>query len=704
MIENGSKAFKVFLCYTLSIALGSVHGQTLHKGNPLVVVNETLSQPKWVSDFPMVFIGTWDVKPTFRQRVGGNPVWQPAEYEKVNTEETVKKFKEMGVTFLMIHFYKGFGLEAEKKEIADSKKMAALCKKYGLKVGVYVGSTMAFETFLAEMPTAKDWIAPDYLGQAPTYGNQLFRKLVYFQHPGYKAYIKRVLRIAVEEMKVDLIHFDNSSIQATPPVFLHPIAVQNFRTFLNKKYSPAMLKRRLGFSNVSYVEPPVYNKPVTMINDPLWQEFTDFRCQQLADYYKEMGAFIRGINPECAVEMNPHGLSAENKMWDQSVDFPRLLAHSDFFWIEDERTQLREDTILVSQIRTFKMARTLNNRTFTYTSDSKLQMAESMAYNRQSIGMIGGREEMEGGRPGSQYTLDEDQAAYIKFFNKNFEYYRKIKSVANVAVLRTFATMAFNNERPYQSTFLFEQALIQNKIPFDIIFDDNLKELSKYEVLILADQECLNDEKQDLIRNFVSQGGGLVASEHTSLFTEWRERKPDYGLKDLLHVTAPEWRSRTIPDVVLQMPVQKNQYGKGRVVYIPEIKPAIPKIPSETFSGKYWKLPINANEMIESVVWAGNNTLPIKVEAPLTVTMELAQKEDNSALILHLVNFGFRFGDVKNIKVDVQVPEGKKVKQVTVITPDGRENDVIKFKQTARQTSFTVPRLTVYDVVDIRFE
>jgi hypothetical protein len=119
---------------------------------------------------------------------------------------------------------------------------------------------------------------------------------------------------------------------------------------------------------------------------------------------------------------------------------------------------------------------------------------------------------MEGNQMAQGSGLPEDQLNYIKFFHKNFDLYRGIITIADVAVLHSYSSMAFNNDRPYQSTYLFEQTLIQNRIPFDIIFDDQLKNLSKYKVLILADQECLNDENLALIRAYVQNGGGLVAT------------------------------------------------------------------------------------------------------------------------------------------------------------------------------------------------
>ena len=699
--KNGRKAIFSKLLYSiwtniigivLFLLIASGCTQNINQKKVAIKAEKILPRPAWVSQDPLVLVGNWDDMAIFQRRKGGSPVGQEEVYYKQHTEETVKKLKDMGVTMAIIHFYKGFGLEAEKEQLEDAKKLASLCKKYGLKVGVYIGSTIAYETFLLEKPEAQEWLVPDYLGQPVYYSNHTFRKRVYFMHPGYIEYIKRVLRIAIEDLKVDLIHFDNTSNQAEPPMFHHPMAVENFRTYLKNKYTPEMLKKRFGFSDMKYVEPPKYNQPLSTINDPLFQEWTDFRCQQLADYYGELEEYIRGLNPEVAVENNPHGLSGQNAIWDQSVDFPGILSHTDFFWTEGEKTNQTDDGILISKIRTFKMAQTLNNRVFTY-SNSELEMAEAMAYNRQGIGMVG--DLLAGDH------LPENQRNYIKFFHKNFDYYRDIANVADVAVLRSYATMAFNNDLPYQSTFLYEQALIQEKIPFDIIFDDNLKDLSKYKVLVLADQECLSDEKLDLIRNFVNQGGGLVATENTSLYTEWRQRKSDFGLIDLFKVKAPERGGNRL---LANGPATQRQVGKGRVVFIPRVLPSIAKPSTLAMTSQYWKLPVNLKELIGSVQWASGNNLSLSIEAPLTVTMELTQKENRNALILHLVNFDSANPSVPNIKVEVLIPEGKKVKQVIVLTPDNRDDEILQFKESGGKAEFTVPKLSVYDMVVMKLE
>jgi hypothetical protein len=693
--------FTLCVFIVLFLVVSSGCKQIINERNIVTTYEETFPRPEWIPDYPLVLALNHDNIAIFRRRVGGNPVWQEDDYIKEMTEGNILKLKEVGVTMVIIPFYKGFGLEAEKEHIDNSRKLTELCRKNGIKVGVYIGSTIAYETFLLKKPEAEEWFVPDYLGLPVRYhGTQVFRKRVYFMHPGFIEYMKQVVRIAIEDLKVDLIHFDNTSNRAQPPIFFHPMAIEDFRKYLSQKYTPEKLKKRLGFIDVRYVEPPKYNQPLSTIDDPLFQEWTDFRCQQLADFYGIMERYIRSLNPEVAVENNPHsGMSGNNTIWDQGVDYPRLLCHTDIFWTEEgqeNESGVNDEGILNSKIRTYKMARTLNNRVFNHTSGRKIEMAEAISFNRQGMGSVGGLLVADG--------LGEDQKRYIKFFHNNFEYYHNIQNVADIAILHSYATMAYNNDRPYQSTFLFEQALIQEKIPFDIIFDDNLKDLSKYKVLVLADQECLSDEKLNMIRNFVNQGGGLVATEHTSLYNEWRQRKREFGLNDLFKVTAPEWHETNSPEDILDIPVQKSEVGKGRVVYIPEVQPSIPKPPAVAMTSRYWKLPVNLKELIESVQWASGNNLSIRIEAPLTVTMELTQKENKSAFMLHLLNYDSRNPSVKNIKVDVQVPEGKKVMQVSVLTPDGRTDEVIQYKETGKRIDFTVPELSVYDLVVMKLE
>ncbi len=687
-----------------------------------------IARPSWLDSGPIVMVGNWDSAPIFRYRRGGAPAWFEEEYAKAHTEEAVIKLKEMGVTMAIIHFFKGFGLEAEREQLEDARKLAALCKKHGLRVGVYVGSTIGFETFLLERPDAREWIVPEYMGQPFLWSwKQPFRRRVYFMHPGYRDYIKKVVRIAIEELKVDLIHFDNTGGRAEVPIFFHPMAKDDFRSYLRENFSAEYLKSRLGFSDVKYVEPPFYAAPnrskISTVDNPLVQMWTDFRCKQLADFYGEMRRYIRGLNPETAVENNPcFGLGGRNHVWSMGLDYPNLLAHTDIIWNEEgNEADYSEDKILISKIRSYKMATTLHNKIFTYTGESALQMAEAMAYNRQCIGMVGGmlagyelsenRDDIGFDNPYSWGAYSESHAQmirkteYINFFRGNFDYYRDINNIADVAVLHSYSTLAFNNDRPYQSIYLFEQVLIQAKIPFDIIFDNNLSDLSRYKVLVLADVECLSEEKMELIRKFVKNGGGLVATEHSTLYTEWRRRKKNFGLKDLFRVDAPRWLGTNTPESILETEPVKNSFAPGRVVYLPEVKPALKKPPAAEMLNHYWKLPLNQKEIIDAVEWAAGSELSLNVDAPETVTIELTEKKDRSRVMLHLLNYDSGHGSMmKNIGVSLDIPDGRKVESVLNLSPDRDKANKIDFTIEGRRVKFQIPLLDTYELAVIKLK
>jgi len=653
----------------------------------------TETTPPWLADEPLIIVGSWDSMPIFQVRRGGQPVWHEADYREESSPTTLRKLKELGVNLAVIHFYKGFGLQVEREHIEVAKKTAALLHEHDIKVGLYVGSTIAYETFLIERPDAEEWFVPDYLGKPVIYFDQTFRRRVYFMHPGYLDYMKRVVRMGVQELKADEIDFDNTSLQAEPAIFQHPLAIRDFREYLTTQYSSEELKERFGFSNMQYVVPPKVAFPLSAIDDPLFQEWAGFRCHQLNRYYAEMHATIKGVNPNTAIGTNPHsGISGRNTIWEQGVHYPTLLPNMDIAWTEEgDYATMTPDGILVSKIRTYKMVSRLNKRVLTYTAGSegggKLAMGESMAFNRQTLGMVGSV--LHAG------NLPADQRAYVNFFRQQFDYFRGVKTIADVAVLYSYASMGFNNDGPAASFILFTQVLIQGKVPFDIVFDEHLQGLGNYRVLVLADQECLDDDQMELIRKYVREGGGLVATGWTSLYTPWRLRRQDFGLNDLFGVHAAA-RGK---EQDLNTPPVQTRRGQGRVSYVAAVKPAIDKPAGARMTSQYWKLPLNWKELLEQVRWAAGGRFTLEVEAPetLAVVAELQKQVESNRRLVHLLNYGAPGGaTVTNVQVEIELPQGKAVEHVRLLTPDGEGSTTVPCEVTNGRARFSVPRLDTY--------
>ena len=79
------------------------------------------------------------------------------------------------------------------------------------------------------------------------------------------------------------------------------------------------------------------------------------------------------------------------------------------------------------------------------------------------------------------------------------------------------------------------RAAVEEHIPVTIINDWNLntEDLSRYKVLILPNTACMDENQVDAVRNFVAEGGGLIASMDTSLFDEFGQARENFALSDV---------------------------------------------------------------------------------------------------------------------------------------------------------------------------
>ena len=634
-------------------------------------VSKNFTEPAWW-DQGVVFVGNWEPL-VFRVRHGGAlPVDPARSYRSEHTEETVLRLKNAGVNMIITHFYKT-GLDSDREDIELTKQLAALCHKHGMKIGTYIGGTMFAETLLRDVPEAREWVRRDEHGDAIRYGEQTYRYRPDFNHPGYVEHMKKVVRVAIEEIKTDLIHLDNHALIAPPWTGATPEINRRFREFLRKKYNAAQLKERLGFADVSAVTVPSWHglsRPagISPITDPVMQEWVDFRCQDLAEYYGKVADYARKLNPNVVMELNPHGIYGVNRAFLHGVDHARLVPHGSVFWSEEpNEAQVDAQGNLVSKIRSLKLARTLDETLFIYTGaqrgNSRLLMAESMAFNRNCLGDVGG--------PLTEFP--EEALRYMRFYHDNNRHYAATKVVADVAVLRSFPSMAYNSVSPHVQTTLIEQLLIQYKIPFEYVFDGNLGNLAQYRAVILAGQESLSDRAVEQLRAYAKSGGGLLITGNSGMYNEWRRRRDENPFAGLPHIEAVESADR----------IPANIAAAG-------------------FGKQFWKPPKNAAEILAALRTVARAPFSVEFEsAPLTTVMEMTDKRDASERILHWVNYepGSR---VNATAVTVAVPKGRRIAGIELLTPDGDGAENVHFTLEGGRVRFTLSALEVYNVAVLR--
>jgi hypothetical protein len=659
-------------------------------------------RPAWLKQ-GIVMVGSWEPS-TFILRRGGQETNALEIWKAERTAQSIRRLKEMGVNLVILNLHKGFGLKAEAADIQATRDFVKSAHQSGIKVGGYIGSTMGYETFFAEEPAARGWMQVDEFGRPIYYSQeQTFRYSACRNNPGYRAFLEKVLRLGIEDIQLDLIHFDQMQWWAEPLSCRCRYCKEQFLEFLQARYrDPQRAYLRFGFRDLSRMAPPPFDiasGPVRFaeLKNPLMQEWAIFRAASIARRYGEYDAFIRSLNPDVALEGNPNLNLGLNQGFTNGTDYSRLLEHGDIVWSEEpNHASWTEDGRMISKVRSFKAVRIMGKSLFVYTgsryggltaaSPPELRLAEALAYNDVNLGMVGDLMP-----DGTELTPPAQQ--YIRFFHSHVKDLVDTRSVADVAVLRSFASIEFNPGRANVSTVLFEQTLLQNKVPFDIIFDRQLDQLRRYKVLVLANQDALSDDELDLIRAFVRAGGGLVATEDTSLLSEWRLRRPKLGLSDLFGFDAPS-----------RAPVQRA-VGDGRVAFLPRIECAVEPPPpglSYNFSNEHWKLPKNSSDLIEAVKWAAGGKLTVSVQAPLSVAAELVEQRSSGNWILHLVNFDFN-KPVDNIAVNLRLPEGRELKEAVVETSDGSATHALKVRIAGETASFRVPKLQVYDLVRLTF-
>ncbi len=659
-------------------------------------------RPSWLKD-GIVMVGSWEPL-TFLLRRGGQEADAAERWRRERKPESVRRLKELGVNLAIVNFHKGFGIKTEAADIEATRAFVQLAHSHGIKVGGYIGCTMFYETFFSEEPGARDWMQVDEWGH-PIYYNreQTFRYRACFNNPNHQAFIRNLLRIGIRDLKLDLIHFDGIQPGQEPDACRCRHCRKKFQEFLRRRYADDSRRTaRFGFTRLDDLGPPPYDLgsgavEFPELKNPLMQEWALFRAANWAELFGMYDGIIRGMNPEVAVENNPNLNMAEA----QGVDVEQLLRHGDIIWSEDPNYASWKNGRLVTKARNFKAARIMGKSVFVYTggrygtqdpdSPPVLRLAEAMAYNGANLGMVG-----DLGPNGTE--LGEQERSYVRFFREHTDLFRDSVSEAEVAMLRSFPSVMFHPGRCLPSTVLFEQALLQSQIPFDIVFDGHVRDLQKYKVLVMANQDAISDEQAEAIRAFVKGGGALVATGSTSMLTEWRLRRDQFALADLFGIEAP-------PKPGEVSGPRQREFGRGRVVYVPAVEPSIePPRPrmSYTINGPYWALPANTRNLVESVRWAAGGRLAVEVDAPPSVTVELTAPAGSKTWLLHLVNFDFR-NTVSNIEVRLRPPDGFDAREAVVETPDGPAPEKLQPRKLPGAVSFRIPQLRVYSLVRIDF-
>jgi hypothetical protein len=631
------------------------------------------SQPWWKTE------GVWDGPGThepisFMRRRGGCHEDIEAIYERNFSNEAARKIAEAGHNYVESCFFKGLGIEAEAHELARTKRYVKALQENGVRAGVYTQWGSLFtETFFLEFPEAREWVQVDPDGKPIEYGDRIHQYFRWRGCPGNRDFIqflKDVCRLAIEEFGVDVVYFDNMCIfEGHDTVCYCDCCKAGFSEYLKKKFpTPESSWERFGLWTVEGITPPPfkpwsdYTETPRPIIDPVMQEFIEFRCQQFAEVWHEVYEYIHNVKPSVGLMGNPSFPRKYNERLTSAIDFWQLRKTEAFYYMENAVAPqgVREGAIS-SNAPGYKYGRALD-LTFVPCGSSPvpgLDLAECMAFNNGS------------GHLGNGY---EDLFAFLK--DHKDEFYRDVEPAADVAVLRDDISLTWRWHETYTVMSQAHQQLLCSGIPWMPIWGQQLLDgtLDRYHTLIVPGCACMSRDQVAAIFEFVEEGGTAIILENAGTYSEVHRQIATWRFAPLFESVADaggfevSYIGRNGPGTFANRKKMIAEVGKGRAIYLPQIRAERDAMPSYAAMGEYnglqhLALPPKWKALPDTVAKCG---VGVRVEGPKTVFCEVLRKTKSGALLVHLVNY-----DKKSVPPALSKAEGAGVK-VVVSDADGK--------------------------------
>jgi hypothetical protein len=297
-------------------------------------------------------------------------------------------------------------------------------------------------------------------------------------------------------------------------------------------------------------------------DDPVWKKYHSWRTAETGKRVRFLHELVSRVNPDMPVMGN--GVCFSDTAWtmNSALDMEDMAQHQDMIQIEAQTRYWMKPEIdggeWQSAFWTGEEAAYMTNVTdkpiWIVTSyfkawpwrRSAIDYAEQKAYLAQ-IAANGASPmvNLSGGPPAAH----EDKRGFRapteiwRFVRDHNPYFSFDRSGAEVAFVYSADSMTYYgkdkpDERYVRPLRGYEEALLEAHIPFDIISDRTLtkEKLARYKALILTGYTCMSEREAAALEAFVADGGSLISSFESALYTKDGVRRPDFLLGSLFGI------------------------------------------------------------------------------------------------------------------------------------------------------------------------
>ena len=629
-------------------------------------------RPNWIRQDGLCFVGCWETMPC-RRFSGAATTWAEDDYAFEHSQAFLDDVKRLGCNAVTIPYDCGHGEAFIEKDVQMSKAFIELAHKNGLKAGTYFRPDIVWPETLSdeELAELEGGFQVDSDGRFIQPFDSAMKNVCY-HHPGTLERFKRHIRRAIIELKTDILHIDGMIVGSYEGdgACRCPLCVEDFRKFLVARYGHdrEMAARRFGHPFLEKVVPPAMypirsgpfdSGPV----QPNWCEWVAFRCTWTSRILAEVAALTKQLNPEVSINHN-NALAAfrENTALLMGIDVIGVSRYTDAAWSEDAYgPRLHENGLLVHRIRQFKICRAEGTFGLTYMHEQQQRelrqnLAHTAAFNEGNIGCIGFPPHMNFS---NRYNVHfQTKCDFMRWMNEHRLYFKDARSAARIAIWRPRENMAMSSKLAYAAAMRMEQLLIENYRGFDIVVDESPASLSKYDVVIVPNVECMSLTQIKGLVKYARDGGSLLIGQNTAAYDLWHRRRIENSWAELFGTASAR---NVVADAVAENfagifvaadaksesdQLSQVTCGKGRAVYVPKLIDPASQPSMTTISGGMdlsldytnFVVPEGAEEINNAIDWLMNGRESFRVSAERGMLAEFMAQENPRRKLVHLVN------------------------------------------------------------------
>lgn len=487
-----------------------------------------------------------------------------------------------------------------------------------------------------------------------------------------------------------------------------------FRRYLSAKYSPADLERLFGFKSPQDVRMAREGEGL------LWVETQRHWGHSFAEFFAQLTAAGQAHQRGFFVLPNSGAYTGIDETYKRR-DAGHYIQHwarvcPIFMYEKMEQPGRVGRTTVIDDFIQYKFA--FANRTRAGVLLYNSQEAHSIALSNAEAAAMGGGSFIQGA-----YAHPEVRTRYRDFFESNRDLLAGYSAHSQVGMVFFYDEVFWEDTTHLEQVFVVKDYLCNNHVLWDFIVEKTFTaaHLAKYAAIVVPGLKHIGDEHMSLLHKYAKAGGGVVLIGGAGHFTEEGTQRKQLPFAVALKGAA-------------QQGIHSGKVGRGWVIHAAKIENLIRRPAFEVFQltedeandtatiikmaaeAEAKRRPRGSDRLLALCEKMSKRKLSVATgEVPFTLRVAAYKRRDAEGrrLTVHLLNYDVPIHahqqsgppvPVIDVALSVPLPAGWKPTQVRLRGPQAVSGAALPFTIAQGRLVVTVPRVEIYELLEVAAE